>query len=81
MGATTAGKERDVQILTEDISVLPFTAEVAAKAAQIYRQLKSTNQLIEFRDIFIAATCLINDLPIATLNKRHFQRIKELKFI
>jgi predicted nucleic acid-binding protein len=81
MGATKAEKERDVKLLTEDISVLPFTAEVAAKAAQIYHLLKSTNQLIEFRDIFIAATCIVNEQPIVTLNKKHFQRIKELKLI
>jgi predicted nucleic acid-binding protein len=79
MGATKADKERDVKLLTEDISVLPFTAEVAAKAAQIYHLLKSTNQLIEFRDIFISATCIVNEQPIVTLNKKHFQRIKELK--
>ncbi len=81
MGATKAEKERDVKLLTEDISVLPFTAEVAAKTAQIYHLLKSTNQLIEFRDIFIAATCIVNEQPIVTLNKKHFQRIKELKLI
>ncbi|XHR92493.1 type II toxin-antitoxin system VapC family toxin [Mucilaginibacter sp. UC70_90] len=39
MGATKAEKERDVKLLTEDISVLPFTAEVATKAAKIYHLL------------------------------------------
>ena len=34
--------------------------------------------MIEFRDIFIAATCIENNLPIVTLNKKHFERIAGL---
>lgn len=29
-------------------------------------------------NIFIAATCIVNELPIVTLNKKHFERIKGL---
>jgi tRNA(fMet)-specific endonuclease VapC len=81
MGATTKDKERDIKIITEDLSILPFTESVAIKAAQIYHQLKADNQIIDFRDIFIAATCIVNKFPIVTLNKKHFQRIEELKII
>jgi tRNA(fMet)-specific endonuclease VapC len=81
MGATTKDKENDVELITEDLTVLPFTNEVAIKAAQIYHSLKSSNQLIEFRDIFIAATRLTNDLPILTLNNKHFKRVEGLKFV
>jgi tRNA(fMet)-specific endonuclease VapC len=81
MGATTKDKENDIRIITEDLSILPFTDSVAIKAAQIYHQLKLNNQIIEFRDIFIAATCIVNELPIATLNKKHFTRIKGLKIV
>ena len=79
MGANSDEKKEDVKFITNGISVLPFTSDVSVKAAQIYHQLKRTNQLIEFRDIFIAATCLVNDLPIVTLNKKHFNRIEGLK--
>jgi tRNA(fMet)-specific endonuclease VapC len=71
----------DVQNITEDLSVLPFTDVIAQKAADIYHQLKHNNQLIEFRDIFIAATCIVNDLPLVTLNKKHFQRIDGLEIL
>ncbi len=37
--------------------------------------------MIEFRDIFIAATCLVYELPILTFNKRHFKRIKGLEIL
>ncbi|WP_255501736.1 type II toxin-antitoxin system VapC family toxin [Olivibacter sp. SDN3] len=79
MGATTKEKEHDVKMLTEDLTVLPFTDAVSIKAAQIYHRLRLNNQMIEFRDIFIAATCIVNELPIVTFNKKHFKRIEGLK--
>lgn len=81
IGATTIGKEEDILLLIQKIPILPFTDLIALKAAQIYRQLKAKNQLIEFRDIFIAATCMLENLPIVTLNKKHFERIEGLKVI
>jgi predicted nucleic acid-binding protein len=80
MGATTNEKEDDIKYLTEDLTVLPFTDAVSKKAAQIYHQLRLTNKMVEFRDIFIAATCIVNELPIVTANKKHFNRIKGLRF-
>ena len=79
MGATNVQKSEDVRLLTEDIIVQPFDEEVSIKASEIYHDLRKTNKMIEFRDIFIAATCLIHNLPIKTTNKGHFQRIKGLK--
>jgi predicted nucleic acid-binding protein len=78
MGATTPDKIADIKILTDEIPVLPFNAEVAEKSAEIYHQLRQLNKMIEFRDIFIAATCIVNNLPVRTLNKKHFDRIQEL---
>lgn len=69
----------DVKNITEDLSILPFTDEVALKAGEIYHRLRTAYQIIEFRDIFIAATCLTFNLPIATLNKKHFERVDQLR--
>lgn len=79
MGATTQEKEKDVRLLTEDLIILPFSKEAAWEASKIYHRLRKKNQMIEFRDIFIGATCLLNNLKIFTLNEKHFSRIKELK--
>jgi tRNA(fMet)-specific endonuclease VapC len=81
MGATTKEKEADVQNITSDLSILAFTDAVAQKAAEIYHQLRRSNQMIEFRDIFIAATALVNELPIVTLNKKHFKRVDGLQIL
>ena len=37
--------------------------------------------LRQITDLFIAATAIANNLPCATLNKKHFERIEELKII
>ena len=81
MGATTPSKWTDVKTVTEDIAVLFFDQAVAEKAALIYQQLKKANQLIEFRDIFIAETALVNQMPVLTKNGKHFRRIQSLRVI
>src|SRR5690606_16508290 len=78
MGAIDENKQKDIRLLTEDIPVLPFDESVSKKSAEIYHQLRRENNMIEFRDIFIAATCLVFELPLKTLNKKHFERIKQL---
>jgi tRNA(fMet)-specific endonuclease VapC len=79
MGATNNEKMADIKVLTDDLPVLPFDDMVARKAAQIYHDLRTENKMIDYRDIFIAATCIVYDLPLKTLNKKHFNRIEELK--
>ena len=81
MGAVTPDKVKDINILSEDIPILSFNEEVAHKAADIYHQLRQKNKMIEFRDIFIAATGIVNNLPILTLNKKHFDRIIGLSIV
>ena len=81
IGASSVEKQNDIQKLTDGLIILPFNEVVAFQASIIYRNLKSYNLLIEFRDIFIAATCIANDLPIKTLNKKHFNRILDLKVL
>ena len=80
-GATDAQKRRDVQeVLTWGI-VLPLTSDVAQTAATIYQQLRAKNQLIDIRDILIAATAVAHNLPLMTLNTAHFNRIGGLQFL
>ncbi|MDH5603712.1 MAG: type II toxin-antitoxin system VapC family toxin [Cyclobacteriaceae bacterium] len=81
MGATSAEKWQDVKLLTDDIPVLPFNKQVAEKAGSIYQELRRSNKMIEFRDIFIAATALIHGLPVLSRNKKHFKRIKGLMLV
>lgn len=81
MGATTEAKQRDVKLIIGNFTILPFTDVIATRAAMLYHHLRLSNKMIEFRDLFIAATCITHELPIVTLNKKHFDRIDELEII
>jgi tRNA(fMet)-specific endonuclease VapC len=78
-GATTVEKEKDILLLIKGFHILPFDRKAGIKAAEIYKLLKQQNKIIEFRDIFIAATCIVNNQSLITLNNKHFERIQELK--
>jgi len=65
-------------ILLEKYSVIEFKEKENNQAIKIYKNLKSRNKLIEFPDIFIAASAIANNLQLATLNKKHFDRIEGL---
>ena len=65
--------------LLAKLPVLPFDSACAEKAVEIHRKLKAKNQLISLPDIFIAATAMVHDLPLQTLNLKHFERIENIK--
>ena len=78
MGANSDSKKNDVRLLTDRMAILPFSDVVSAKAADIFHELKKQNKLIEFRDLFIAATAISTQLPLKTLNRKHFERVDGL---
>ena len=63
------------------IIILPFDTQAVKYAVRIYKQLKQQNKLIDIPDIMIAGTALQNNMPLATLNRKHFERIKNLVII
>jgi predicted nucleic acid-binding protein len=77
-GATSEAKKQDVENICQQVIVLDFSLKTAKIASEIYLDLRTKNKLIEFRDILIAATSLQYTLPIATLNKKHFERVERL---
>jgi len=67
--------------LLEKINVLPFDKNVVQQAVIINRQLKLKRKQIDLADLFIAATAITNNLPFATLNRKHFERIDTLNIV
>ena len=65
----------------ESVVVLDFDLQSSTEAVKIYKGLKKTNKMIDLADILIAATSISNNLPLATLNLKHFHRIKSLDII
>ena len=79
-GATTAQLPFWDDLL-QKVKVLAFDKDVVKLAVIINRQLKQKRKQIDLADLFIAATALANNLPFATLNRKHFDRIDSLNII
>lgn len=69
------------QDLLSGIAVLSFDSLAVAYAVKIYNRLKIISNQIDTADLFIAATALSNNIPVATLNKKHFERVEDLILI
>ena len=79
-GATSAQLPFWTSVLART-TVLSFDQTVAQTAVDINNALKRKRKQIGMADLFIAATAIANNLPFATLNKKHFDRIDRLTII
>lgn len=63
------------------IQVLSFNKDVVKVAVELNRLLKKKRKQIDMADLFIAATAIDNKLPLATLNRKHFEIIDRLELV
>jgi|SRR3989344_6351533 len=75
-GSKKENEDKRMETAMEVYQLMPYTYEVAKIAGQIVRDNK---ELISFPDAAIAATAMVNGAQLLTLNKKHFEGIKELK--
>ena len=61
--------------------VLAFDKDVVKVAVRVSKELKRKRKQIGIADLFIAATAIDNNMPLATLNRKHFDRIENLQII
>lgn len=61
--------------LLDVLAILPFDIAASRRAASLHDDLIRRNQDIGVKDVMIAAICLSNDLPLLTLNAKHFERV------
>ena len=67
--------------LISDAIILNFDENAARKASEIEKNLRERGALIGRQDIFIAATAMVNNCSLATLNVKDFSRVKGLKLV
>ena len=79
-GATAIQKEYWQELLNKT-KVFVFDKNAVTVAVEINKSLKQKRKQIELADLFIAATAITNSLPLATLNKKHFERIDTLTVV
>lgn len=65
----------------KNTKVLAFDQLSVKAAVDTNNNLKRKRKQIDLADLFIAATAIANDLPFATLNRKHFDRIDELQIV
>ncbi len=81
IGADTTEQIQYWTSFFDKVIILPFDKAANNRATEITKHLNATNKLIEVPDIFIGATALSNNMKIATLNKKHFERIPWLEIL
>jgi len=62
-------------------TVLYFDSRAARQAADIVAKLKIKRKTIDKPDLFIAATAVVHDLTLDTLNIKHFIHIDSLNLL
>ncbi|RLE81541.1 MAG: type II toxin-antitoxin system VapC family toxin [Thermoprotei archaeon] len=63
------------ELLEEAFSIVPLDNSVLLKASEIWRSLKRRGQLIDERDLLIGATAIVKNMPLATKNIKHYERL------
>lgn len=63
------------------IRVIPFDEAAVDTAVDINLRLKQKRKQIDLADLLIAATAVTHQLSLATLNRKHFDRIDELTIV
>ncbi|MFT4204865.1 MAG: type II toxin-antitoxin system VapC family toxin [Chitinophagaceae bacterium] len=67
--------------LLQKVQVLPFGKTTARIAVDINADLKHKRKQIAIADLFIAATTIEHHLSLATLNRKHFERIDNISLL
>ena len=63
------------------ISILPLDEVSVDTAVTLNIALKKKRKQIDLADLFIAATAVANHMPLATINRKHFDNIDLLNLI
>lgn len=80
-GVSRAKRQIGEEQLLGVLSTLTLDDAAARRAAVIHDSLIRAGSDIGIKDVLIAAICLEQQLPILTLNERHFQRVNGLQVL
>ncbi|OGE64805.1 hypothetical protein A3I48_01590 [Candidatus Daviesbacteria bacterium RIFCSPLOWO2_02_FULL_36_7] len=68
----------EIRKILQSFHIIDVTSKIAELAGQIMRDTKPG---VQFADAAIAATAILNQARLLTLNKKDFQGIKDLEFV
>lgn len=70
-----------VEKLASRVNVFGVDYEIAKEGARIYADLEKRGKTLEFKDVLIGTTALVNRGNFKTNNIKHFERIEGLRII
>jgi tRNA(fMet)-specific endonuclease VapC len=73
------GNVDEARRLLQRLHVLPFDQESSEKAGETLAGLAVQGEMVDYRDVMIAAIARTNGLTLVTRNREHFSRIKGLE--
>jgi len=81
IGATSTAQKDYWKNFIEKVRIISLDSEIIQTTIILNEKLKRTSNLIESADLFIAATAIHNNLPLATLNNKQFDRVANLELV
>ncbi|MDH5816706.1 MAG: type II toxin-antitoxin system VapC family toxin [Candidatus Nezhaarchaeota archaeon] len=76
-GVKPEKRDRVKKLLEESFEVLPLSNEVILKYCELYDRLKQRGEVMPDADMLIAATAIVNDMELITMD-RDFERVIEM---
>lgn len=81
VGALKVGRHAEYMTHFSAIPLLAVDRPIWLEAAAIQVELVRVNQIIDVIDTIIAATARVHQLPLLTLNTKHFQRVAGIQLL
>lgn len=78
-GGMRSGERRSVAGLIDGMRLVPVTDAIARRAGEHLRRYRRSHTGIDLVDYIVAATAEAYDVPLLTLNVRHFPMFKGLR--
>ena len=81
-----AGQQRATRLaylqgIVTNLPIIPYTEQTAYLHARIWSELAANGKMIGYYDAIVAAAALERGSPVATFNRRHFERVPCLQVI
>jgi predicted nucleic acid-binding protein len=73
-----SGEEDRTRRLLRALPVIAIDRDVAERAGELVRSLRSRGETLGLADALIASACLVHELTLVTLNVRHFAKVPGL---
>jgi len=69
--------KKEKEKIEESLTILWINNEILIKMSEIWFKLRKKGATIDERDLLIGATAITHNLPLWTLNKKHFARLEK----